>query len=300
MICKAVQTSGPKQYSYQDVDIGRPSADCYEVFVRVSYASICGTDASVIDGSLLYYQNGKATYPIITGHEWCGIYDGQPVVGICVLGCDVSGCKYCDQDQLIRCPDRREVGVVNKDGGHSEWMIMPEWALLSIPEASPKYALAEPLAVVLHGLNRINLSKFSTILISGYGNIGKLCSQVLQQWGIRHDVYDPRFTGKSSYDCDLFIECSGHPSSLRHFSKNCGGTILAFGFEYEGKLGDFVANEINFISTLGSEKVDFEQAIEMLPHIDVDTSCEITLDQFGRAMEWSKSRKVILQCGDEV
>jgi len=125
--CKAVVTSEANKWSITKVDV----EDIQGVIVKVCYSSLCGTDRDVVSGNLIYYRNGVAKFPIITGHEWCGLYKDQPVTGVCILGC--GGCKKCVQGNPIHCDSRREVGVVNKNGAHAEYIVIPEDSLVAIP-----------------------------------------------------------------------------------------------------------------------------------------------------------------------
>ena len=98
MNCEAIQVQRPYNYLFGDIHIGSPTSD--ESIVEVHYSSICGTDYQIYTGELTYYQTGTAQYPIVTGHEWCGTCDGQPVVGICILGC--GDCDACNKLQKSR------------------------------------------------------------------------------------------------------------------------------------------------------------------------------------------------------
>ncbi len=296
MICKAIQVQSPNVFQYGDVDIGQPNLDQYEVSVQVAYSSICGTDLSIIDGSLLYYQEDIAKYPIITGHEWCGVYDEQPVVGLCILGCYDNACLVCKKQQYVRCLNRKEVGVINKDGGHAEYIHMPLWALFPIRKVAPEYALIEPLAVVMHGLGRISIKPHDRVMVLGQGNIGIICSKVLKFNGIEHDVYDPKYHSNRPKmdDYDFLIECSGASDVLCEFIDKASGTILAFGFEYDDiSPGQLVTQEINFISSLGSTKDDFKDAINMLPFLHLDHFSVMPLSKFSDAI--SLGGKVVLK-----
>jgi len=259
MNCKAIQIQRPHKFSFGDVDIGSPTST--ESIVEIHYSSMCGTDYQIYTGNLTYYKTGMARYPIITGHEWCGIHDKQPVVGLCILGCE--NCNACNNSHSIWCQNRQEVGVVNKNGAHAQCMIMPTEKLIPIPEISPKYALVEPLAVAIHGLKRINFQN-KKILISGFGSIGKLCGTTLDNWGYSYDIYDPLYDTKHR-EADVIIECSGNSNSLPYYLNQRGIEILLFGFEYQSlSPGLLVSNEINLITSLGADTHDFNDAVEIM------------------------------------
>lgn len=278
MKCKAIQVQRPHSFTFGEIDIGTPSSE--ESNVEVHYSSVCGTDYQVYTGELMYYKTGRAQYPIITGHEWCGTCDGQPVVGMCILGC--GDCDACDESHPIWCKTRQEVGIVNKNGAHAAHIIIPTEMLISIPEVSPKYALIEPLAVVVHGLKRVDLQN-RKILILGYGSIGRLCGEVLAQWGYSFNIYDPLYSFKRVEDADLIIECSGDADSFYwdHLERR-GIEILLFGFEYKSiHPGTLVSNEINLITSLGSDKQNFIEAVDIMQKIEFNSFEVIPLKQFS-------------------
>lgn len=269
-------------------------SDINGVNVRVAFSSICGTDHSIFSGNLVYYQNGIAKYPIITGHEWCGIYEGQPVVGICILGCGY--CNWCLRNKPMHCNSRKEVGVVNKNGAHAEYLVVPEDSLVPIPEILPKYALTEPLAVCIHALNKIDLDESMRILISGYGCIGKLCGLVLKLNGYNYEVYDPKYTEElNSLDFDIILECSG--MSLSKYLSIKGVQILLFGFDYENiEPAILSANEVDIVGTLGSTLQDFRVAVAIMKQIDLDWIEILPFMDFNKGVKYSKSgRKIIFE-----
>jgi len=287
MKCKAIVTSSPDQFSMsvlnvEDIECGAK--------VKVTYSSICGTDHQVISGDLLYYKNGIAKYPIVTGHEWCGIYNGQPVVGVCILGC--NNCDVCIENHPIHCNARKEVGVVNKHGAHAEYVYVPESSLVSVPDVSPEYALAEPLAVCIHAIDRINLSLSDRILISGYGCIGRLCSKILDLRGHCYEIYDPyyaQYAKKPKYTFDVLIECSGTADALSDYMYLQGLSMLLFGFEYNDMSpAKIVSNEMTVVGTLGSNIEDLRRAVDMVQHVDMGFYKLLPLSRFRDGIETSK------------
>ncbi len=285
---KAIYVVGPGSWDISFVN----TRDINDgVDVRVGYSSICGTDIHVLNGSLIYYQNGVANYPIVTGHEWCGEYDGQPVVGLCIIGCE--NCSKCEKSQYSHCENRREVGVVNKNGAHAKWITTWANTLIPIPTLSPTYALVEPLAVCVHALKKLTLKNQSTLVV-GRGCIGKLCSEILRLRGYEYKVCDSCV--ELNGDFDVVLECSGHKDALAPFLYKKGTTILAFGFDYESIIpGELVSNEISLITTLGSNKEDFTEAVEIVPYISMNFFVERDFEEFRESLEISQmGQKVVL------
>ena len=71
------------------------------------------------------------------------------------------------------------------DGGFAEMTVLPESILLPVDPTLPPAvaAMAEPLAVALHAVNRLSPEKGEPILITGAGPIGGLVALVLAREG---------------------------------------------------------------------------------------------------------------------
>src|SRR3989338_10848687 len=78
---KAAVLEGLKQWSYQD--FSRPTCGAKEVIIQVMRASICSTDV------VRSMETGFYHYPIIPGHEFCGI--------ISEIGSDVKNVRIGDR-----------------------------------------------------------------------------------------------------------------------------------------------------------------------------------------------------------
>jgi len=293
MKCKAIVTTSPNNFSMDTVNVKDIDQG---LEVKVAYSSICGTDHQVFSGDLIYYKNNVAKYPIVTGHEWCGVYQNQPVVGVCILGC--GNCNLCNKKVPIHCSSRQEVGVVNKNGAHAEYVFVPSESLIPIPKVSPEYALVEPLAVCIHAIDRMDLSYSDHILVSGYGCIGKLCSKILGLFGYRYKIYDPfypEYAQKLQYDFDVLIECSGSHESLSECMHLRGLSVLLFGFEYNKiSPADIVSNEMSIVGTLGSNIDDFKKSVDVIEHINIDFYTLLPLSEYRRGIEMSKQGTKII------
>jgi len=283
---KCIQVNAPNDWRFVSLDLPQDDGE----LVQVHYSSLCHTDCQIIDGTLSYYRDKIADYPIIPGHEWCGVLDGQPVVGTCISGC--GHCKMCCSNREMCCCDRLEVGVIRKNGGFSEYIWIPRDSLVNIPELDPRYALVEPLAVAIHGIHRLRkpLSSYNGIVINGIGTIGKFCLEICKSQGLNPSVRDPRLMlDATPSDYELLIECSGNSCSLDHIGTTRGQTLLAFGFAYNRiEPGILVANELDFIGALGSSKKDFVEAIEILPDILIPDFELLSLADFNIGLKLIK------------
>jgi (R,R)-butanediol dehydrogenase/meso-butanediol dehydrogenase/diacetyl reductase len=158
-----------------------------DVLVEVSYCGVCGSDLHfVIDG---WGKTGS-----IGGHEWSGVVAavgsevsrwsiGDPVVG----GIDACGsCRYCQAGRPTLCTERGMVGTGEWQGAFAGYVREPEGALNRIPDGLSLRvaALAEPLAVALHGITLSRAEPGKRVLVTGAGPIGSLVTAALIARGV--------------------------------------------------------------------------------------------------------------------
>jgi threonine dehydrogenase-like Zn-dependent dehydrogenase len=146
-----------------------------EVRVRVSACGICGSDLHLFRGGLM-------SPGLTPGHEIAGIVDalGPGVTGACegdhVAVEPFRSCGECDECRSGRdpvCRDSRLLGV-QANGGLAEYLVVSERRIFPAPAdlGAELTALAEPLAVSIHGLRQGGFEKGSRILILGAGCVG--------------------------------------------------------------------------------------------------------------------------------
>jgi L-iditol 2-dehydrogenase len=189
---QALFIDGPKKVRFEDVPI--PSILSHEVLIRVHCVGVCATDLEIYDGSMIYFQTGQATFPIIPGHEWSGeiIEIGEDVEGLCI-GDRVVGettiscghCGYCAKGRYNLCPYRVENGVIGKHGACAEYMAFPAHAIhrfdrsISYEEA----ALIETSAVAYRGVEKLKITPEDHVLVIGAGPVGLLSVQMAKVFG---------------------------------------------------------------------------------------------------------------------
>ena len=307
------------------MEIALPDMMPGDVLIKVAYVGICRTDLEVYEGTLGYYRDGHAKYPIVPGHEFSGTIVrigshnkfqerfrvGQRVVGECILSRGAVA-------------KRREVGVINTNGAYSKYIVVPGDSIHKIPEGLDMQTavLTEPLAVVLRALRRVTsrLTKESIVAVIGAGQIGNLCTQVLAHHGHRVIVYD-RSTERLSllqdiaertetgiqklHEADLIIEATGSQEILEVVLRDShvDSTILLLGFPYgnmQYNFEDFVGQEKVIVGSVGADGVDFENALSLLPTLKTTYFTEIIMPlvDFAKAWELNKSAqqlKIILR-----
>ncbi|MBC7739424.1 MAG: alcohol dehydrogenase catalytic domain-containing protein, partial [Candidatus Saccharibacteria bacterium] len=170
----------------EDQVVEQPRAG--QVQVRVAAGGICGSD-------LHYYSHGgigttiRVREPLVLGHEVSG---HVAALGAGVMGLSVGqlvavspsrpcyACKYCHQAQYNHCLNMRFYGSAmpfpHSQGAFRQVLVADAAQCgpadgLSAGEA----AMAEPLAVCLHAVNRVGPLLGKSVLVTGCGPIGVLC-----------------------------------------------------------------------------------------------------------------------------
>jgi (R,R)-butanediol dehydrogenase/meso-butanediol dehydrogenase/diacetyl reductase len=172
-----------------------PAPEGDGVLVRVAAAGICGSD-------LHNFRTGQwiSRVPSTPGHELSG--------EVVTVGADVAGlrpgdrvvadsrywcgtCRQCTHGHPHLCETLGYVGEVC-DGGFAEALILPERLLFKVDAAlDPAVAaMAEPLAVALHAVDRLQPEAGEPVLVAGCGPIGALAALLLARRGGRVLVAD--------------------------------------------------------------------------------------------------------------
>jgi 2-desacetyl-2-hydroxyethyl bacteriochlorophyllide A dehydrogenase len=327
--CKAVVIHGAGRASLDEVEV--PEVKPGDVMIRVAYVSICATDLEILDGTLGYYKDGIAKYPIVPGHEFSGrvvafgpnvshLQEGDPVVVECIQSCGV--CEACKRQNWIACQSRTELGVIGHNGGYSELVVVPGHFVHRLPADFDlrKASLCEPMAVVLKGIRRLeralqSASDSQRCAVVGAGPLGNLCAQTLALRGHRVTVFD-RNPRRLEYLSDLkisvandlnqlhkynvLVEVTGDPDALDGILHNspAGATILLLGLPYAHRQFTFekiVAFDKTVVGSVGSSAKDFADAIALLPQLETTSFFEkvLPLSDFANAWELARSQKYL-------
>ncbi|MCC7369905.1 MAG: zinc-binding dehydrogenase [Chloroflexi bacterium] len=170
----AIQT-GVRTIEMRDVPEPQPD-DTYGI-VRVRRVGICGSD--------LHPYHGRAEpQSLPAGHEVCGevvslppSYQGPARVGDLVavdsiLGMACGACSFCATGQAFHCPERHT--AVSPGGGFAEYFKRRPQSFFPLPPGltAQHGALAEPLAVGVHGVRWPRMQRGDTVVVIGAGTIG--------------------------------------------------------------------------------------------------------------------------------
>ena len=195
---KAAIFDAPKAMHVGEWETPRPGLD--EVLVSVKAAGICAGDMYIFQG-----KNPYAAYPIIGGHEICGVIAdvgrnvsgftaGELVVVEPFLGC--RKCYPCRIGKSNCCASLRVLGV-HQHGGYADFVAAPGTHIHRVPNGlSPLWAsFAEPVAIGVQASRRGQIKPGELVLILGAGPIGLALIEVVKAKGavpVITDVLDGR------------------------------------------------------------------------------------------------------------
>ncbi|MDH5450394.1 MAG: zinc-binding dehydrogenase [Candidatus Bathyarchaeota archaeon] len=261
---KAALLYGVKNLKVESVDV--PDVRVGEVLVKVRAATTCGTDLKIYQRG---YVSGVIQLPTIFGHEWAGdvVEVGEgiswPQKGMRVRAGNSAPCLRCGMCQkglYNLCEDMMWLW-----GAYAEYIKVPAHMVTVNMQEVPSHlsyeaaAITEPLACVLHGIEKAHITLGDTVAIIGAGPIGLLHLQLAKKMGARKvaisDFVDKRLqvakelgadktvNAKSEdpvkgvaeftdgYGADVVIEAIGLPATWEQALKMVrkGGRVLEFG-----------------------------------------------------------------------
>ncbi|HUC35903.1 MAG TPA: alcohol dehydrogenase catalytic domain-containing protein [Acidimicrobiales bacterium] len=178
----------PGEVPLEQRPVPRPGAR--QVLVEVAHCGICGSDIHLM-------VEGWGRPGLVGGHEFTGtiVALGEEVRGWSLGEQVVAGpsarcgrCRRCLEGKPSQCEQRQ--GTVDQhldNGAFARYVLVDSASLLRIPEGlTPRQAaLAEPLAVALHGITRSGLEVGDSAMVFGAGPIGALSVAALVAKGIR-------------------------------------------------------------------------------------------------------------------
>ncbi|WP_433167020.1 zinc-binding dehydrogenase [Kribbella sp. CA-247076] len=239
---KAVVIQGKLELVETELPTPDPRPD--EVRLRMAYGGICGSD-------LHYYRDGAngeyvVREPLVPGHELSGTVDldpsgelapGTPVtIHPATFGTPEPGIE----DRPHLWPNGAYLGSASTwphtQGGMSEFLVVRKGMLRILPSTLPlrRAALAEPLAVGLHGITIAGGVQGKRVLVSGAGAIGLLTAAAALALGAAeivstdilpgplqrardlgvHDTVQVGVQDLPSAYFDVVLECTGVPAAI--------------------------------------------------------------------------------------
>ena len=182
-------------------DVPTPSVGPGQVRVRVRTGGICGSD-------LHYYQHGgfgtiRIQQPMVLGHEVAGVIEevGPGVAGLAagerIAVCPsrpCGACRFCQLGLQNHCLDMRYYGSAMRmphvQGAFRQEIVIEASQAHRLADSvgDAEGAMAEPLAVALHAVNRAGPLLGRSVLVTGCGPIGAMVIIAARRAGAAHIV----------------------------------------------------------------------------------------------------------------
>jgi threonine dehydrogenase-like Zn-dependent dehydrogenase len=283
-------------------EIPVPVPDDHEVLLEVSHCGICGSDLHFVlewggrEGRVEGHEYSATVAAVGAAVEGWSV--GDRVVGGPTPRC--GDCEYCHAGRPSLCVGRGRVGMGDSpwQGAFARYTKVHVDELLRVPDGlSMRHAaLAEPLAVALHGITRGGGPRPGTRwLVTGGGPIGSLSVAALRAHGIDdvvvsephekrralcerlgartvapdelpvptfpHDLVDAPF--------DVALECSGHREAMEAALAQLkrGGTLVLVGAGIRAPRFDpnrILLNELVVTGSFVYDADGFPRALELL------------------------------------
>jgi (R,R)-butanediol dehydrogenase/meso-butanediol dehydrogenase/diacetyl reductase len=274
-----------------------------QVLIEVSHCGICGSDLHLI-------VEGWGKPGLVGGHEFTGTIaaigpgvtewsPGDEVVGGPSPRCGT--CRRCLEGKPSQC-ERRQGSIDEHldNGAFARYIVASAASLFAVPEglSMRQAALAEPLAVALHGITRSGLAPGDTAMVFGAGPIGALtvCALVAKSIGpvtvvepspSRRELalalgaeravdpselesYPPWKPEQVSQTAvDAVLECSGKKAAteLGLCQLRRGGRLVMVGAGMEAPSLDsnrMLLNELEVVGSFVYDADGFDRALELL------------------------------------
>ena len=239
---RAIVINGKEDLTLAELPVPEPGPG--QVRIRTAYVGICGSDLHY------YYEGANGAFvirePLVPGHEMSGTVDADPS-GTFAPGTPVTVHPATFGETLPYLadaphlwPNGAYLGSASTwphtQGAAAEYFLVDAAMVRALPEGLPlqRAALAEPLAVGLHGIALAGGVADQRVLVTGAGAIGLLTAaaavalgaaevtstDVLEgplararALGVAHTV-DVTAQELPAEAFDVVLECSGVPASI--------------------------------------------------------------------------------------
>ena len=236
MSSKAVVIHDARDLRVEPYETPTPAAG--EVLLDMKAGGICGSD-------LHYYNHGgfgpvRLREPMVLGHEVSGVVTalGDGVEGLAVgqlVAVSPSrpclNCEYCLRGQQNHCLNMRFYGSAMpfphiQGAFRNALVVLASQCVVADGLTPAQAAMAEPLAVCLHGVGQAPDLLGKTVLVTGCGPIGVLAIMAARRAGaaeiIATDLSDYTLSVARACGADLGLNTKTDPDALAPFSAGKG------------------------------------------------------------------------------
>jgi (R,R)-butanediol dehydrogenase/meso-butanediol dehydrogenase/diacetyl reductase len=306
-----------------------------EARLRVVRAGLCGTDATefaagpVMTPLQRRHPASGVQGPVVLGHEFIGVVEevGSAVDRFAVgdrvaagAGVWCGRCDWCRRGQTNLCASYWTFGL-SADGGLTERVTVPAAMLYPIAShvSDDNAALAQPLAVGFHAVDRSRIRQGDVVVVHGAGAIGSFVVagavaagagavvavdvdpgrlEVAEQLGATHTVdareADPleavrELTGSAL--ADVTVEASGLADGLSRVQRltRRGGTVLLVGLpkkEVSFNAVNLILREVDVMTTVAHVcDTNLPAALDLLARRDLASLLVEKVVPLDRAVE---------------
>ncbi|MBX3642347.1 MAG: L-idonate 5-dehydrogenase [Rubrivivax sp.] len=225
--------------------VDTPDVQPHQLQVRVRCGGICGSD-------LHYYQHGgfgtvRIQQPMVLGHEVAGSIEtvGGAVQGfapgerVAISPSRPCGqCRYCQLGQHNHCLDMRYYGSAMRmphvQGAFRQRIVCDASQAYKLADhvSDAEGAMAEPLSVALHAVNRAGPLLGKSVLVTGCGPIGAMAVIAARRAGatriVATDMAVQPLRTALKIGADQAINIKDEPDALAAFSADKGQFDVLF------------------------------------------------------------------------
>lgn len=296
---QAIMTA-PGAIEFRQVEPVSPISD--EVLIRVHRIGVCGSDIHVYHGLHPYtgypVVQGHEVAGVVAGlgGDVTGFAPGDAVVFMPQVTC--GECYPCRHGMYHICDQLKVMGF-QTDGAAQDYFAVPAQMVIKLPGgiSLDQAAMVEPLSVAVHALRRGGGASGKKVLVLGAGTIGNLVGQAARAMGAvevmvtdlsEYKLGMARRVGLSqavntqqqdlgaailerfgSDKADLILECVGAQETISQAVSNArkGSTIVVVGVFRKKPvvdLGLVQDRELSLVGTLMYQRIDYEQAIDLI------------------------------------
>ena len=226
-------------------DYPTPAVSSGQVRVRIRTGGICGSD-------LHYYQHGgfgaiRIQQPMVLGHEVAGVLDEvAPDVSHLARGDRIAvnpshpcgQCRFCQLGLQNHCLDMRYFGSAMRmphvQGAFRQEIVVGASQAYKLADSvsDAEGAMAEPLAVALHAVNRAGPLLGRKVLVTGCGPIGAMVIIAARRAGatviVATDVVAQPLRKALNVGADSVINMAESPEALAKYAVDKGQFDVLF------------------------------------------------------------------------
>jgi L-iditol 2-dehydrogenase len=271
MINRCFYLDGEHRLTLREEAVPVPAPD--EALIHIRANGICGSDVHFFHEGRL--GNFVVQAPYIPGHECSGEIAalGSAVQGLSMgqwvtiePGIPCGRCETCKSGRYNLCPRVRFLSEPGVNGTFCDYVTVRADMVYPLPKglSLEQGALAEPLAVAVHGVNLAGAVRGKTAAILGTGPIGLMTMLAFKAAGggpaLCFDInptrlarakalganaaYDNRESGDLRNICEVAFETAGSPATTAQLFDvvRPGGVAVQIGWPSKNKVEINIAN----------------------------------------------------------